>query len=324
MNPTERVPLRTLSVTRLGLGLAPIGGLYSPVPEAQAIATVDRAYELGLRLFDTAPLYGYGLSERRAGKALSGRPRAEYVLATKVGRLLVPGGGDGQDFWPQAPRDVAPVFDFSYDGVMRSHAESCERLGVDRIDLLHLHDPDDHEEEALEEGYRALAELRAAGQIGAISAGMNDAAPLARFALGYDFDCFMIAGRYTLLDTSAIDELLPRCAERGIGILAAGVFNSGLLSDPRPGAHYDYAVAPPELVSTAQTIERICQQYGVPLRAAALQFPFGHPAVTSVVVGARSPAEIEENARLCALPIPPELWAELKKNGLLPEEVPTP
>src|SRR6266545_3062995 len=289
-----------LMVTRLGIGLAPIGGLYRPVGDEQGEATVDRAWERGLRLFDTAPLYGYGLSERRTGRALAKRPRDEFV--------------------------VAPRFDFSYAAVRKSLDESLARLDMDRVDVLHIHDPDDHFDEALAGTYRALVELRAAGTIGAISAGMNQAPMLARFvreAGEPGFDCFMLAGRYTLLDQSGLDKLLPLCAERGIGVMAAGVYNSGLLGNPTPKSHYDYAAPPQPLLDKALAIRDVCERHGVPLRAAAIQFPLGHPAVTTVVIGARSPEQLDDNVEMFEHPIPEALWADLKSKGLLPEHVPT-
>ncbi|WP_433412921.1 aldo/keto reductase [Microtetraspora malaysiensis] len=325
MKATERVRLgRTdVEVTRLGLGLAPIGGLFTPVGDEVARATVEAAWDLGLRYFDTAPLYGYGLSERRAGAVLSGKPREEFALSTKVGRLLVPGGDAGQQFWAE-PSDLAPVFDFSYVGALRSHAESLRRLGVDRVDIAHIHDPDDHFAEAVSGAFPALAELRARGEVGAVGAGMNQTAMLTELARAGDFDCFMLAGRYTLLDQSGQDELLPLCLERGISIIAAGVYNSGLLADPKPGARYDYAPASTALVERAVAIRAVCERHGVPLRAAAIQFPLGHPAVAAVVIGAQDPGQIADNIAMFEWDIPGALWADLKKDGLLPEEVPTP
>jgi aryl-alcohol dehydrogenase-like predicted oxidoreductase len=330
MDATATVQLgrSDLRVTRLGIGLAPVGGLYKPVGDEQGVATVDRAWERGLRLFDTAPLYGYGLSERRTGLALAKQPRAEYVLATKVGRLLEPGGADTQEIWPEAgSTGVAPRFDFSYDAVRTSLESSLERLGLDRVDVLHIHDPDDHFEEALAGTYRALADLRRAGIIGAISAGMNQAPMLTRFveeAGEPGFDCFMLAGRYTLLDQSGLDKLLPLCAERGIGVMAAGVYNSGLLGNPSPRSHYDYAAPPEPLLERALAIKDVCEKHGVPLRAAAIQFATGHPAVTTVVIGARSPQQLDDNVAMFEHPIPHALWDELKSTGLLPAHVPTP
>jgi D-threo-aldose 1-dehydrogenase len=313
MNPAERVRLgRTqLHVTRLGLGLAPIGGLYTPVGAAQAAATLDRAWEHGLRYFDTAPLYGYGLSEIRTGAALSKHPRAEFVLSTKVGRLLVPGGGDTEEFWPEASRDVAPQFDFSYDGVMRSFEESLERLGLGHIDILHIHDPDNHFDEALAGALKALARLRSEGRIGAIGAGMNQAEMLTAFAKHGGFDCFLLAGRYTLLDRGGARELLPLCAKEGIGVIAAGVYQSGLLADPRPGVTEDYRPASAGSLEKALALRETCEAHGVPLRAAAIQFPFTHPAVTCVIVGVRSPQEVDDAVAMFRHPIPDQLWEAL-------------
>ncbi len=332
IDPTQARPLgRTaLTVTRVGLGTAPLGGLYAPVAATDADATIERAWQLGVRLFDTAPLYGHGLSERRVGAALAQRLREELVLATKVGRLLRADAppddsqlSGGLERWPDVP-PVNPVFDFSYDGVMRSLAESLDRLGLDRVDVLHIHDPDEHYEQALEGAYRALDRLRAERTIGAVGAGMNQTEMLVRFARAADFDCFLVAGRYTLLDQSALGELLPLCLERGIAVIVGGVYNSGILADPRPGATYDYSVAPPELLERVRRIADICARNDVPLKAAALQFPLGHPAVTSLLLGPRSVAELEENLALLRVELPPRLWSELRREQLLPDEAPTP
>ncbi|GGM08801.1 aldo/keto reductase [Micromonospora yangpuensis] len=325
MQATQRVRLgRTeVEVTRLGVGLAQIGGLYTPVGDSAARVTVDTAWDLGLRYFDTAPLYGCGLSERRAGAVLADRPRAEFTLSTKVGRLLVPGDDDPQGIWAE-PTGLRPVFDFSYAGVRRSYADSLERLGLDRIDIAHIHDPDAHLADALRQAYPALADLRAAGEIGAVSAGMNQAPALVTLARAADLDCVMLAGRYTLLDQSGLAELLPLCQRRQISVLAAGVYNSGLLADPKPGAFYDYAPADAALVERAHAIRTVCDRHGVPLRAAAIQFPLGHPAVASVVVGAHDPRQIADNITMFEWDIPGALWADLKRAGLLAREVPTP
>jgi D-threo-aldose 1-dehydrogenase len=216
------------------------------------------------------------------------------------------------------------VFDFSYEGVMRSVDESLERLGLDRIDILHIHDPDDHYNEAVNGAYRALDRLRTDGVIGAVSAGMNQAEMLTRFAREGNFDCFMLAGRYTLLDQVALKELLPACVKRGIAIMAAGVYNSGILADPKPGAHYNYQTAPAELLQRAQRIRDVCGRHGVPIKAAAVQFPLGHPAVTCVVVGCRSQQQLEESIEMFEVDIPSALWSDLKAEGLLPPETPTP
>jgi D-threo-aldose 1-dehydrogenase len=313
-DPTERRPLgaTAVEVTRLGLGCAPLGNLYDEVADADASATVDAAWAHGLRLFDTAPLYGHGLSERRLGGALAGRRRDDMVIATKVGRLLVADPPDGAP--PTIFAGVPPVhpeFDFSHDGTLRSLEASLERLGLDRVDLLHVHDPDDHLEEALAGAFPALRRLRDEGVVGAIGAGMNDAAPLARIAQEAGVDCVLVAGRLTLLDRSAADELLPRCAANGVSVIAAGVFNSGLLAAPAAGATYDYAPAPAVLVQRARALAEICAEHGAPLKAAALQFPLRHPAVAAVVVGARTRAEIDENVALFESELPNDLWAAL-------------
>lgn len=326
MNPSERVRLgRTpLSVTRFGLGTAPLAGLYEAVPEEQALEVITRAWDEGVRHFDTAPLYGFGLAETRLGKALHDKPREDFVLASKVGRLLRADAPPepGQNFRGTPP--VNPVFDFSYDGVMRSVEESLERLHLERIEILHIHDPDNHFDDALHGAYKALDHLRSEGLIRAVGAGMNQAEMLARFAREANFDCFLLAGRYTLLDQIALDELLPICVERGIAIIAAGVYNSGILADPKPGALYNYVAAPDPLLERARKIRAVCDSHGVPLKAAALQFPIGHPAVSCVVVGCRTVAHLDESLRMFEVDIPPALWQDLKSKGLLREDAPTP
>jgi D-threo-aldose 1-dehydrogenase len=318
MNVTETVPIGAtgVRVTRLGLGLAPIGGLYSPVSEEQARATVEKAWELGIRYFDVAPLYGNGLSETRAGAVLRDKPRESYTLSTKVGRLLRSGGTDGQRIWAE-PVEVTPVFDFSADGVRTSYAESLTRLGLDRIDLLHVHDPDDFFAQAAAEALPALVELRDQGRIGGVSVGMNQTKLLIEFVRTGMLDSVLAAGRYTLLDQSAGAELLPLCRSLGVSVIAAGVFNSGILADPRPDSTYDYGRAPSALVERAVAIQEVCSAHGVPLRAAAIQFPMTHPAVTCVLVGARSPFEVSDAVEMASIPIPLSLWDDLRAAGLL-------
>src|SRR5581483_5098767 len=292
--------------------------------DANAAAVVDAALAHGMRLFDTAPLYGYGLGERRLGAALAGR---DAVISTKVGRLLrTPPRGSGDahdDIFPDAPPE-RPVFDFSAGGVRRSLEESLQRLGRPQVDILHIHDPDDHYAEALAGAYPALAALRADGTIRAVGAGMNQSAMLTDFARAQPFDCFLLAGRYTLLDQSGLADLLPECSRRGISVIIGGVYNSGMLADLDHAPRYDYGAAPAPLVAKARRIEEVCRRHDVPLRAAALQFPFGHPAVATVLAGARDVAELDDNVRMLAHPIPDALWRDLKAAGLLPEEVPTP
>jgi D-threo-aldose 1-dehydrogenase len=306
------------------LGTAPLAGLFEAVPEDQALRVIERAWEAGIRFFDTAPLYGHGLAELRVGRVLRDLPRDEFTLATKVGRLLRASAPPepGQSFRGVPP--VNPVFDFTYDGVMRSVEESLERLGMSRVDILHIHDPDDHYDEALSGAYRALAKLRDDGVISAVGAGMNQSEMLIRFAHDGDFDCFLLAGRYTLLEQGALDELLPLCVDRGIAIIAGGVYNSGILADPKPGAHYNYQTAPADLLERARRIRAICASHGIPLKAAAVQFPLGHPAVASVVVGCRSVAQLDESIEMFEVTIPPGLWQELKTEGLLQDSVRTP
>jgi D-threo-aldose 1-dehydrogenase len=323
-DPRARVRLgRTaLSVTRLGLGSAPLGNMYAPLSDADAAATVDAAWDAGLRWFDTAPLYGNGVAERRLGATLRRRPRGEMVVASKVGWRLAP-GIDPNSIFVDTPA-LRPLHDYSAAAVEHSLAESLDRLGLERLDVLHVHDPDDHEAEALTSAFPLLHRWRADGRIGAVGAGMNQSPMLARFVERDLVDCVLLAGRYSLLDQSALRDLLPLAARRGVAVIVGGVFNSGLLADPRRGAPYDYAAAPPELVARAEHLAMLCARYDVPLRAAALQFPTFQPAVASVVVGARSAAEITENARLFALDIPPALWRALRDAGCLDPHAPVP
>lgn len=327
MNPLEKVPLGRsgLSVTRLGLGCASIGGLYGDIPDDQAIAVVRRALSLGLNLLDTAPLYGSGKSELRLGQALAGVPRDRYVLSSKVGRVLVPTKRDPQVGAFNDPAPYQPVFDFSYDGVMRSFEASLNRLGVDRIDILHIHDPDNHWQEAIDGAYPALDELRGEGVIRAVSAGMNQWEMLARFAREGDFDCFLLAGRYSLLDQSALDELLPLCIKKNIGILAGGTYNSGILAKgAHPGATYNYQEAPPEIAAKAKALEAVAARHQVDLRAAASQFVFAHPAITCIIPGTRRPERVQENFDLLSQEIPASFWAELRAEGLVRPDAPLP
>ncbi|WP_062214132.1 aldo/keto reductase [Streptomyces sp. NBRC 109706] len=314
-----RAPLGGSGVTvgRLALGTAPLAGLYTPVSEAAAEETLTAAWDAGVRTFDTAPHYGLGVSERRLGAFLRDRPRAEVVVSTKVGRLLRPGfSPPGTDGFHGVPTDLARVWDFSAAGVRASLEESLERSGLDHFDLVLLHDPDDHGEQALHEAYPALAELRAQGVVRAIGAGMNQTEMLTRLVTEADLDCVLVAGRYSLLDRRAAEALLPACLERGTGVLVGGVFNSGLLADPRPGATFDYAPAPEPLLRRARQLAEACAAFGVPLAAAAIQFPWRHPAVGAVVLGARNAREVTENAAHAAVEIPEELWREL--DALVP------
>ncbi len=320
--PPLPLPLRRLGrspvlVTELSFGGAAIGNLFTEVTDGDARAAVDAAWDGGIRTFDTAPHYGLGLSERRLGDALRHRPRDQYVICTKVGRLLLPAGPPyGRD--PEGfamPADHVREFDFSADGVRRSLAASLDRLGLDRVDIALIHDPDNHAEQAFREAYPALEKLRAEGTVRAIGAGMNQTAMLTRFVTDTDVDVVLVAGRYTMLDQSAADALLPAARERGVSVLVGGVFNSGLLAAPAPGATYDYKAAPDTLISRARQLERVCASYGVPLRAAAARFPLTHPAVASVLIGARSAAEISDAIALRGAGIPAELWEAVVSGG---------
>jgi D-threo-aldose 1-dehydrogenase len=285
-------------VTDLGLGTAPLAGLYEPVADETARAVVECAWELGVRYFDTAPYYGSGLAERRLGMVLRTKPRDAFVVSTKVGRLLRPDASG----WTGA------YFDFSGDAALRSLESSLERLGLDRVDIALVHDPDEHYDEALAGAFRALERLRDEGVVRTVGVGMNQTELLCRFAREADPDCFLVAGRYTVLDRSAEAELLPLCEERGIAVIAGGVFNSGVLAG---GDTFDYESAPAAVVARVAELRATCARRGVPLAAAAVQFPARHPAVGSVLVGCRTPEEIAEDVRLSELALPDALWDEL-------------
>lgn len=314
-------PGRTpVEVTPFFLGCAPLGGLYQAVSDEQAAATLQAAWDAGVRAFDTAPHYGAGLSEARVGRFLSARPAGDFVVSTKVGRLLVDPGAPGAD--PVAPEfagepAIARRRDYTGEGVRRSIEESLERLGLERIDVALVHDPEDHLEIALEEAFPALADMRAEGAIGAIGAGMNLVEPLERIVSEADVDCILLAGRYSLLDQSAGRSLLPLCAERGVSVLAAGVFNGEVLANPRPGAHYDYRPASDEIVARARAIGEICRSHGVALTAAAIAFPLRHPAVRAVVVGARTAEEARQDVAAFLSEVPGSLYEELIHLGLV-------
>ncbi len=309
----RRLGRSAVRVTEISFGGAAIGNLFTEVSDQDARAVVDAAWHCGIRTFDTAPHYGLGLSERRLGAALRDRPRCEYVISTKVGRLLKPAaetfGRDPEGF--AVPATASRVFDFSGDGVRRSLADSLDRLGLDRVDIALIHDPDDHGEQALREAYPALEQLRAEGCVRAIGVGMTQTEMLTRFVIDTDIDVVLIAGRYTLLDQSAAHALLPAAADRGVAVIVGGVFNSGVLAAPAAGATYDYRPAPRSLLSRARAMEATCSQFGVPLRAAAARFPLRHPAVASVLIGARTAGEITDAIDMRSLEIPEALWEAL-------------
>lgn len=303
-----------VDVTRLGLGSAPLGGLFTPVADEQAHSVVRHALELGLGYVDTAPLYGHGIAERRIGAALAGVERSSYVLSTKVGRIIVDNPDGDRDGFADAPPSEA-TFAYDPDSIRRSLEHSLERLGLDRVDVLYIHDPDDHEEEALTLAYPTVHALREEGVVGAIGVGMNQSRIPTRFVRETDIDAVLLAGRYTLLDQSGAEDLLPACLDRGASVVIGGVYNSGLLANPEPGATYDYKTAPAELVARAQQLREITAAHNVPLTAAAIQFPLAHPAVATVLTGARSVDELAANIAAFELDVPDALWDDLAAAG---------
>jgi D-threo-aldose 1-dehydrogenase len=339
MHVTEkrRLGKSGLEVPVIGFGGAPLGNLYQEFSDEQARATVRAAYDAGMRLFDTAPLYGHGLSEHRVGEALRWLDRDSYVLSTKIGRLLKPKDPrliDGGLFKKVLPFEG--VYDYGYDGVMRSVEDSLQRLGTHRIDVLLIHDVDvwthgseearvQRFKEVMGGGYRAMLELREQGVVRAIGAGINEVQACLDFALAGDFDCFLLAGRYTLLEQGALDRLLPVCAEKNMSLLIGGPYNTGILATGAvAGAYYNYAPASAEIMERVRRIEAVCARHGVRLASAALQFPLGHPNVATLIPGARSPDEIAQNRAIFEVDIPAAFWAELKREGLLREDAPTP
>jgi len=333
----DRVGNGGLTFTELGFGTAPLGNLYRAISDDDAHAVLTRAWDLGVRYFDTAPLYGLGLAETRLNRFLRGKPRGDYVLSTKIGRLLrrcEPGEertGAGKFFDVPTRREV---YDYSYDGVMRSLEFSLERLGVDSIDVLYAHDLDifTHGSEAarnarLEElmagGYKALLSLRDQGVIKAFGAGVNEWQACQWLTERGDFDLFLLAGRYTLLEQEALETFLPLASQRGIGIIIGGPYNSGILATgPKPGAFYNYDVAPQPILDRVARIEAVCKRHTTRMVDAAFQFPLRHPAVVSVIPGGQGVAEMEANAVAAFAEIPPALWADLKTEGLMREDAP--
>jgi D-threo-aldose 1-dehydrogenase len=314
-----------LTVPPLGYGAANVGNLFRALSDEEAWAVLDAAWESGIRYYDTAPHYGLGLSERRLGAFLQTKPRDEFVLSTKAGRLLRPnpayaGGLDTENAF-HVPDDVQRVWDFSADGIRASLDESRERLGIERIDLLYLHDPERHDLDlALAEAFPALERLRADGEVTAIGIGSMVSDALAAAVRSADLDLIMVAGRYTLLEQPAAVDVLPACVETGTGIVAASVFNSGLLAanEPRRDGRYEYGELPDELWDRLVRIAAVCADHGVPLPAAAVQFPLQASGVRSVVVGGSRPEQLRQNAEYAALSIPEELWENLAADGLIP------
>jgi D-threo-aldose 1-dehydrogenase len=312
---------------RVGLGSAPLGNLLGEVHEADAAAAVNAAWDEGWRYFDTAPHYGLGLAEERLGRALRDKPRDSYVLSSKVGRIIYEASDaatDDEGFEISTTRRRR--WDFSRDGVLRSIEDSLRRIGTDRLDVVFVHDPDDHFEEAVATAFPTLIELREQGVIGAIGSGMNQSAMLTRFVREVDIDVIMLAGRYTLIDPDGLDDVLPACLENDVQVVAVGIFNSGLMSQPRPaaGTTFNYEPAAQTLIDKANKLADVCESHGTTLPAAAIAFPLAHPAVAGIAVGCRTAEEVHTNATLARSEVPTALWSDLKSAGLLREDAPTP
>ncbi|MFP5392142.1 MAG: aldo/keto reductase [Gammaproteobacteria bacterium] len=329
---TARLPRGGLALTRLGLGCAQLGGLYQPMAQANALALIDAAWDVGIRYFDTAPYYGFTLSEHRLGAALRARPRAEYVISTKVGRLMRPDARvrPGECGWA-APLPFRPHYDYTHDGILRSLDDSLQRLGMDRVDILYVHDigavthggPDAHYWEQLTRGggLRALTRLREEGAIRAFGLGVNEWEVVARAMDECALDCVLLAGRYTLLEQLSLVPLMNRCAANGTAVVIGGPFNSGILAG---ASKFNYEDAPAAVVKRVGAIAAVCREFHVPLQAAALQFPLAHPAVVSCIPGAQDAAQLAQNAAWFAQALPPGLWTALKDTGLLDADAPVP
>jgi D-threo-aldose 1-dehydrogenase len=342
MNLTkEAIGTAGLTISNIGFGGAPLGNLFAAIPEDVVQDSLDAAFNAGIRYFDTAPLYGFGLSESRYGQGLAAYERDQLAISSKVGytlRPLAPGEAPPFDQFVDAP-PMTVEYDYSRDAVLRSIEGSLQRLQTDRIDLIYIHDPDEgvslqrdfdpyeksHLSEVMEQTYPVLDELRSQNVIKAIGVGMNQWQMLADFAAAGDFDCFLLAGRYTLLEQESLEKLLPLCEQRGVRIVIGGPYNSGILATgPVEGACYNYALAPVDILERTREIEAVCKRHAVPLAAAALQFPLAHPVVAAIIPGARSPDELNANVQLCQFEIPADLWVELKAEQLIHVDAPVP
>lgn len=332
----RRIGRTALEVSALSLGTAPLGGLYRDLTDEEAQATVDAAWAAGVRFFDTAPHYGHTKAEHRLGDALRRYPRSEYVLSTKVGRRFVPRTHpyDGSEGW-QNPLPFEAIYDYTREGILRSFEDSQQRLGIVDIDILLVHDigrlthgaRNAHYWRQLTEGggFRALDELRASGAVKAIGFGVNEREAILEAMREFQIDCALLAGRYTLLEQAPLDDLLPACSQNGVSILLGGAFNSGILARGLVGDRkFNYVEAPPDVVERVARLEAVCRAHGAPLAAAALQFPYAHPAVASVLTGARSAAELRENVASFETKLPPELWSALRDEGLVDARAPLP
>lgn len=337
MDPSQKRRLGRvdLELSAFGFGTAPIGNIFRPIDEAESQAMVDAAWQAGVRYFDTAPMYGHGLAELRTGQALRWKRRDDFVLSSKVGRLLRPAPRASIDFAPWV--DAAPFtmhFDYSYDGTMRAFEDSLQRLALERMDICFIHDIDvftrgaeqpEVFRQAMDGCWKALEQLRSQGVVKAIGVGVNEWQVCHEALKQRDFDCFLLAGRYTLLEQDALDEFLPLCEKRGAAVVVGGGFNSGILATGAvPGAKYNYAPAPEAVMQRVAAIERVCKDFGVALPAAALQFVVAHPAVASFIAGTRTVAQLQQNLDWFQATIPAAFWAELKQRGLLREDAPVP
>ena len=337
MDPTQQNKFGRveLNVTAMGFGAAPIGNIFRPISEQDSDAMIQRSWDAGLRYYDTAPMYGHGLSEARVGHSLRWKPRDQFVVSSKVGRILKPAKRSEIDFTPWV--DALPFvmeFDYSYDGTMRSFEDSLQRLALEHIDILFIHDIDvftrgDEQpkvfRQAMDGCWTALERLRGEGVVKAIGVGVNEWQVCHQALVERDFDGFLLAGRYTLLEQESLDEFLPLCEERGAAVVIGGGFNSGILATgAKEGAKYNYAPAPPAILDRVSKIEQVCREYDVPLPAAALQFVLAHPAIPTIVPGTRTVAQLEQNLAWIAHPIPAGFWSDLKGQGLLREDAPTP
>lgn len=332
---TKRFGRAGFDVSAFSFGTAPVGNIFREIDEETSTAMFDRAWDAGIRLYDTAPMYGHGLSELRTGQALRWRDRDQYILSSKVGRLLHPAPPERIDYapWVNAGR-FEITFDYSYDGVMRSVEDSLQRMGLVRLDIALIHDIDKFTrgadqpkvfEQAMDGAWRALESLRDQKVVKAIGVGVNEWEVCHAALRARDFDCFLLAGRYTLLEQEALDAFLPLCEERDAAVMVGGGFNSGILATGAvDGAKYNYAPAPADIMTKVAAIERICADYDVPLPAAALQFVVAHPAVATFVAGTRTVAQLDQNLRWFDHPIPGDFWGALKSAGLLREDAPVP
>jgi D-threo-aldose 1-dehydrogenase len=337
LTPSDKTPFGRvdLQVTPFAFGAAPIGNIFRPIDEETSDAMIQTAWDAGVRYYDTAPMYGHGLSELRCGHSLRWKNRDDYVLSSKVGRILKPGKRSEVDFTPwvdAAANEV--IFDYSYDGTMRAFEDSLQRLALERIDISFIHDIDvftrggEQPEvfaQAMDGCWKALERLRSEGVVKAIGVGVNEWEVCHEALKQHDFDCFLLAGRYTLLEQEALDAFLPLCEERNAAVVVGGGFNSGILATGAvEGAKYNYAPAPAEIMQRVAGIEAVCREHDVPLPAAAMQFVVAHPAVPSFIAGTRSVKQLQKNLDWFSHPIPADFWAALKSKGLLREDAPTP